>query len=292
MIRIGTAGWDYKDWKGIVYPDPKPRGFDPLHYLTRYVDTIEVNSTYYHPASAKSANAWLERVEPNPRFRFTAKLWKRFTHERKTAWSTEEVDTVKTGFDPLMEGGRLGAVLVQFPWSYKASEENQEWLDDVLRAFESYPLVVEVRHDSWLSAEFLKHLSERGVGFVNIDQPQFSDSIEPTAIATAPVGYIRVHGRNYHDWFRKDASVEKRYDYLYPVNELKPWVERVKEVAAEPETEDVYVVFNNHYKGKAVANALMMQKLVDRRRKPKGPPLLFDAYSELDKLAQPDAATA
>jgi uncharacterized protein YecE (DUF72 family) len=129
-----------------------------------------------------------------------------------------------------MEGGRLGAVLVQFPWSFRANEENREWLDDVLHAFATYPLVVEVRHDSWLSAEFLNGLAERGVGFVNIDQPQLSDSVEPTAIATAPVGYVRVHGRNYHDWFRKGAGVEKRYDYLYSAKVLKPWAERVEEV--------------------------------------------------------------
>lgn len=280
MIRVGTAGWDYRDWKGVVYPDPKPRGFDPLRYLASYVDAIEVNSTYYRPAPAKSARSWVGRVEGNPRFRFTAKLWKRFTHERETAWSVQDVDAVKTGLDPLMESGKLGAVLVQFPWSFRNTDENREWLDDVLHAFKAYPLVVEVRHDSWLLGEFLNELAERDVGFVNIDQPQFSDSIEPTAIATAPVGYVRVHGRNYRDWFRKDAGVEKRYDYLYPVKELKPWAERVKEVAAEPETEDVYVVFNNHYKGKAVVNALMMQSLLGKK-KPKAPATLFETYKDV-----------
>jgi uncharacterized protein YecE (DUF72 family) len=99
VIRIGTAGWDYKDWKGVVYPDPKPSRFDPLRYLTHYVDTVEVNSTFYRPAAARSARSWLRRVEESARFRFTAKLWKCFTHERETAWSVGDIDAVKAGFD-------------------------------------------------------------------------------------------------------------------------------------------------------------------------------------------------
>ena len=85
MIRIGPAGWNYKDWAGIAYPEPKPPRFDPLAWLAAFFDTIEINSSYYGPPAPATARRWIERVAENDRFRFTAKLWKRFTHERGTA---------------------------------------------------------------------------------------------------------------------------------------------------------------------------------------------------------------
>jgi uncharacterized protein YecE (DUF72 family) len=202
VIRIGPAGWNYPDWAGIAYPEPKPKGFDPLAYLARYFDTLEINSSYYGPPAAESARKWVERIAENDRFRFTAKLWKRFTHERKTAFTRDEVRQVTGGFDPLLRAGRLGAVLMQFPWSFRRTDESREWLDDVARTFARYPLVLEVRHSSWNTAPFYEELAERGIGFVNIDQPQFHHSIKPSATVTSPVGYVRVHGRNYQDWFR------------------------------------------------------------------------------------------
>ena len=81
-IRFGPAGWDYPDWAGKVYPAPKPKGFDPLRYLSRYFQTIEINSTFYRPATAEVARGWAQRVGERDQFRFTAKLWRRFTHER------------------------------------------------------------------------------------------------------------------------------------------------------------------------------------------------------------------
>ena len=287
MIRFGPAGWSYKDWAGIVYPAPKPSGFDPLQYLAGFFDTIEINSTFYHPARASSAKKWLDRIADNPEFRFTAKLWKRFTHEREEAWSPDDVGQVRAAFDPLLEADRLGAVLLQFPWSFRRTDENREWLDDVTHAFREFPLVLEVRHESWNIPEFYRELGERGIGFVNIDQPLFDNSIEPSARATASVGYIRVHGRNYGDWFRKGAAPEARYDYLYRAEELQPWAERAQEVAAESRTEDVYVVTNNHFQGKGITNALMLQSMVEGRKVP-APPGLFGEYGEvLEPFAEP-----
>ena len=149
MIRFGPAGWSYRDWAGVVYPEPRPRGFDPLAYLSRYFDTIEVNSTFYRPPSPETPRRWARRVSDNTNFKFTAKLWQRFTHQRESAWTRDEAEAVRAGLDPLAEAGRLGAVLVQFPWSFKASEGSLEWLADVADEFARYPLVVEVRHASW-----------------------------------------------------------------------------------------------------------------------------------------------
>jgi uncharacterized protein YecE (DUF72 family) len=279
MIRYGPAGFQYKDWEGIVYPESRPKGFDPLGYLAHYFDTIEINSTFYGPARPNTAESWARRVAHNPDFRFTAKLYQRFTHKRTSAWTQDEVDEVRAGFDPLMASGKLGAVLLQFPWSFRRTDENREWLADVVGTFAQYPLVLEVRHESWNVAPFYQQLMERGIGFVNIDQPLFHDSIKPSAVATSRVGYVRVHGRNFQDWFRKDAGRDARYNYLYPPHELEPWAERTQELAGEPATDDVFVVTNNHYRGKAVANALMLQAMVEGKPAP-APPGLFNEYGE------------
>ena len=279
-LRFGPAGWLYKDWEGIVYPRPKPRAFDPLRYIAGFFDAVEVNSSFYGPPVARTASSWVQRVEEHQNFRFTAKLWNRFTHERGKAWTTGEVDQVRAGFDVMMDSGYLGAVLLQFPWSFRRTEENREWLGDVVRTFRQYPLVVEVRHASWLAPEFLAALKEDGIGFVNIDQPLYHDSIGPSAHATSNVGYVRVHGRNYKDWFRDKAPVEQRYNYLYKADELKPWAERTREIAEDPGTRDVYVITNNHYKGKAVANALMLKSMVTGA-KVTAPNGVFEAYEDV-----------
>ena len=280
MIRVGPAGWAYEDWEGVVYPDPKPRGFDPLAYLAGYFDTVEVNSTFYRPAARRTAESWARRVRGNDDFRFAVKLWRRFTHERDEAWSPADVTAARQALDPLQDAGRLGAVLAQFPWSFKRTDESRAWLDDLTTAFEDVPLVVEVRHASWEAPEFFEGLAERGVGIVNVDQPLFGKSIKPSARATAPVGYVRLHGRNYEDWFREGAGVEARYDYLYSAKELEPWAERAKAVAAKAgEGAEVFIVTNNHFRGKAVANGSMLRSMIEDREV-EAPPGVVAEYGE------------
>jgi len=288
MIRIGPAGWSYKDWAGPVYPDPKPRGFDPLEYLSAYFDTIEINTTFYRPAARSAADAWVRRVAERADFRFTAKLWNRFTHERDTAFSPADVDAVHDGMAPLLDAGRLGAMLLQFPWSFKRTDESRQWLDDVTRAFRRYPLVLEVRHESWNVPGFYAELAERGIGFVNIDQPRFRNSIKPSATATARVGYVRLHGRNYEDWFRDGAGVEERYDYLYSREELDPWVERAKDVAAA--TIETFIITNNHFQGQAVVNAVMLKSMVEGGAVPAPSPVVAAYPRQLEGFVRPIAS--
>ena len=287
--RVGPAGWSYKDWAGIVYPTQKPTRFDPLRFLSKYFDTIEIDSSFYRPMPRSNADSWVERVQDNPNFRFTAKLWKRFTHERDSAWSAEDVKAAREVLEGLREGKRLGAVLMQFPWSFKNNDKNQEWLRDVIKDFQDFPLVLEVRHVSWVTPEFFAELEERGVGFVNVDQPMFHDSIAPSAHATAHIGYVRVHGRNYKDWFRENAGRDARYNFLYSAEQLKPWAKRAEEIAQDDRTDEVYVVTNNHYLGQAPANALMLKSMLEGERVP-APPELFEKYEKaLKDFAEPVA---
>jgi len=286
VIRVGVAGWDYDDWWGPVYPGAARKGFDALAYLAGYFDAVEVNSSFYRPLPAKVARSWAKRVGHLPDFRFTAKAWRRFTHDRE-AFSAEEARLAREAPDALAEEGRLGAVLLQFPWSFKRDEASREWLRDVASAFAGLPLVLEVRHASWNVAETYRELSEQGVGFVNVDQPLFRNSLRPSALATASVGYVRIHGRNYHDWFRSDAGRDERYDYLYSAGELEPWSERARAIAQLPGVRDVYVITNNHFGGQEVANAAMLRAMLEGK-KARVPPPLFERFrAELSEWAEP-----
>ena len=276
MIRVGPAGWTYRDWNGIVYPEPKPRGFDELTYLSEYFDVVEINSSYYGPPRPTSAKKWVERVSTNPRFRFTAKLFHSFTHERHPALNDEK--EFKRGIEPIAEAGRLGALLLQFPWSFQFSPENRGYLMQLLKRFSEYPLVVEVRHASWLEKDILDVLSELRVGICNIDQPLFHRSVKPAAHVTSRVGYVRLHGRNYRNWFSSRADVRERYDHLYSPEELDPWITRAKQIAEH--AEETYVISNNHNLGKAAVNALEFVSILEG--KPiRVPPSLIEHYSEL-----------
>ncbi len=279
MIRYGPAGWEYRDWGGIVYPEREPRGFDRLEFLSRWFSTVEIDATFYRPFGAEVAARWCERVAAVPRFRFTAKLWRRLTHEREEPCSADEVREARAALDRLHSEGRLGAALLQFPWSFKRDQASEEWLRGLFRALAGLPLVLEVRHVSWDVPDFLAELAEAGVGIVNVDQPLFHDSIRPGARVTSPVAYVRVHGRNFKDWFRKGAGRDARYDYLYTAGELEPWAKRVETLAASPGAPDVYVVTNNHFRGQAVANAKMLESMVEKR-KVEAPAELVRAYED------------
>lgn len=269
----------------MVYPKPMTRGVDRLTFIARYFDVVEVNSTFYAPAPLERVEGWLSHTVNAPNFRFTVKLWQRFTHERTTAWTPSDERDVRVALEPLHAAGKLGAVLIQLPWSFKRSDENREWLGDIVSAFAEFPLVVEIRHESWNVPHFYDSLAERGVGFVNIDQPLFKKSIKPSAVVTSPVGYIRAHGRNYKEWFRESANVRERYDYLYSPNELAPWVARAEEIAEH--AEDVYVVTNNHNLGKAAVNALQLESML-AHEKVDAPPMLLETYPEaLGPYAKP-----
>jgi uncharacterized protein YecE (DUF72 family) len=279
MIRVGPAGWSYKDWNGVVYPEQRPRGFSELGFIANYFNTVEINSSFYGTPRRSSTEKWVQQIAHNDQFRFTAKLLRSFTHERKPALQDEM--QFKDSMVPIKEAGRLGALLLQFPWSFKNEPENRQYLIGLHGRFQEYPLVLEVRHGSWIEDDILDLLVELGISICNIDQPLFSRSVKPAALVTAPIGYVRLHGRNYGNWFSKKADVRERYDHLYSLPELDPWVHRTRQIASE--AQDTYVVTNNHNLGKAVVNALEIASLLTGEM-PAMPPELVRHYPELNNL--------
>jgi uncharacterized protein YecE (DUF72 family) len=279
-VHIGPAGWSYKDWEGVVYPKKAGSKFDPLSYLAQFFDTIEINSSFYRPPTPTTTKSWARRVADNSEFTFTAKLHRVFTHERGKA-TVEDEKAFREAMDPLVEAGKLGAILIQFPWSFKNTDEERAYLMRLLTQFQEYPLVLEVRHVSWNTPAIYEELEERGVGICNIDQPLFSKSIKPAAVTTSGIGYVRLHGRNYADWFREQAPRDDRYNYLYSLDELDPWITRIKEVAKQ--TRESYVITNNHFLGKAVVNALEIKSILAGKKVP-APLPLFEKYPQLETV--------
>lgn len=266
-ILVGTAGWSYKDWEGIVYPPGLKKSEHPAAYLARYFDVIEINSSFYGHIRPEVGKLWCRKVAAvNPRFRFTAKLNRGFTHSpnaviEPTSAATlvpnpEDEHLAKAGLDAVAAEGRLGALLIQFPVSFRNTNQNRDYLEVLLGRFADYPQVVEVRHASWNNEGILRYFVEKGVAFCNIDQPLLGRSLAPTGHATSAIGYIRLHGRNYDQWFDSDSRND-RYNYLYTEQELAGWQKRIEDVAAK--TEVTFVITNNHFEGQAAVNALQLK---------------------------------
>jgi len=280
-IHVGTSGWSYDDWRGRFYPEREAARFDRLAYMARFFDCVEVNSSFYRPPSPKAAASWLRRTPDG--FTFTFKLYQRFTHERDRPWTRDEVDVFRRGVEPVREAGRLGAVLVQFPWSFRCDEAAFRHLEAIRAEFGDLPLVVEVRHASWTQERAIAFLQERGLGWVNIDQPLSRRGVPPMSLVTSRVGYVRLHGRNRQAWFDPKAGRDARYDYLYREDELEEWIGRIREVARR--SEKTFVFTNNHYRGQAPANAIQILSRLAGRKVAVPTPLL-GTYPFLERVAE------
>ena len=283
-LHIGPAGWSYPDWRGVFYPERPGRNFDELAYIAGYFDMVEINSTYYHPQSPAASQGWVRRVAGNPRFRFTAKLWQKFVLERST-YGREDVQMVRRGLDILMEAERFGALLVQFPQSYHNTLENRSWLFRIITEFRAYPLVVELRHNSWNTPKMLEFLQGQQVGFANIDQPVIGRGLAFSRYVTSDIAYFRFHGRNKAMWFNEEAGRDERYNYTYGRNELNEFVEPIEMVLKRASA--VYVVFNNHFRGQAPRNALEFSYILTAQ-KPVVPEPLLHAYPDLLDIRRPE----
>jgi uncharacterized protein YecE (DUF72 family) len=280
---VGTAGWSYEDWAGIVYPARKERGFHPLAFLAGFINVVEINSTFYRTPPLSMSLHWIKRVEPFSDFLFTVKVHQAFTHDRES-WTQKDVDDFKLGIEPLCVRDRLASLLFQFPWSFIGSPAHRDYLLRLFRIFSGYPMTVEVRHSSWDDPGFYRLLAENRVCFCNIDQPVLHNSIKPSAVATIPdFSYVRLHGRNTKDWFREGAGRDERYNYLYSRDELEVWIERIKQLGRN--TQKVFVITNNHYRGQALANALQIKNMITQE-KLDIPASLLKTYPVLDEIVK------
>ena len=280
-LWIGPSGWSYGDWHGVVYPRRKPRGFKPLAHLARYFNAVEVNSSFYRIPTPRMTAAWVPQVPAG--FRFAFKLTQRFTHQRAAFPEREEVAAFAEGLEPIRDAGLLGPLLIQFPWSFRYTNEAEEWLRRLAEAFPDFDRFIEVRHASWGRPEALDALAEVG-GYCNIDQPPLRDCLGPTQHVLGANAYARLHGRNARNWFADNVPTFERYNYLYADNELREWVTRLSAMATQ--AQNLYVFANNHYRGQGPANALELRALLEGVAV-SVPAELLATYPRLDAIARP-----
>jgi uncharacterized protein YecE (DUF72 family) len=280
-LFIGPAGWSYRDWVGPVYP---PSGkIDRLLFIARFFNCIELNSSFYRVPSSALVSSWRDRLSPFRGFRFTVKVWSRFTHDM--AGSHDEARSFIDRFEPLITAERIGAFLLQFPWSFRNNTENRKHIEHLGRWFSSVPAAVELRHGSWNVPSTWELLSGAELAFCNIDQPLVGDSLPATEqVTNSRIAYIRLHGRNRRNWFRKDAGRDERYDYCYGDEELEEWKDRSLRMLGR--VDRLFIVTNNHFMGQAVANAFQLKHLLEEKRL-KMPETVRRAYPTLDRFALP-----
>ena len=263
-IYIGTSGWSYPKgegtWKGYFYPKGK---INELEYYSQVFDTVEINSSFYRPPNPGYVYNWVRRVPKD--FLFTVKLWQKFTHPKmykeatgeEALISQDDVDTFKRSIEPLVKYGKLGALLAQFPPSFRNDSFGQQIIAAVIKTFGQYRLAVELRHRSWSDDEnTASFLRDYNVAWVQIDEPNFSSSIASELPITSDMAYFRFHGRNAEMWWKGDS--ETRYKYLYSTEEIEELSIRVKSAAEQ--TKMMFVLFNNHWQGYAPRNAVDMHR--------------------------------
>ena len=220
-IFIGTSGWSYPKgegtWKGYFYPSGN---INELEYYSQFFNTAEVNSSFYRPPNPGFAENWVKRTPRD--FLFTVKLWQKFTHPKmyeeatgeEAAISQKDVELFKKSIEPLANSGKLGALLAQFPPSFKNDKYGQKTLLAVIRTFRSYRLAVELRHRSWSDdLDFPQLLQNDNISWVHIDEPKFQSSVDAELPQTSSIAYFRFHGRNKEMWWQGDN--ETRYKYFY-----------------------------------------------------------------------------
>ncbi len=319
MLRIGTSGWNYPSgkgtWNGLFYPARRGRAaglkdFDELSWYAEHFDTVEVNSSFYGPPAPETAARWVEKTPPG--FEFSLKLHQQFTHPemfKRTALAnlpdatpaalTElarvndaDIGKFKSGIDPIATAGKLGALLAQFPASFKDTPQNRAYLEWLLHTFGEYPVAVELRHKSWSDqiASTLAMLGEHKAAWVQIDEPKFQLSIRQNFLPNIKgFYYMRLHGRNAAQWWKHDKS-EDRYNYLYSVDELRPFAETAS--AADAIVRKAYLYLNNHFSAKSVVNAAVLKSLVEQPVPGVYSPELVEQYPELAGIVEVGPFTA
>ena len=264
----------------------------PVEYLARYIDVIEINTSFYGHIKPEWGKLWCRKAQavnpsssslpsstkPSP---IRRSRWWRARRRRRFAPMTKTSGWPRTGFDSIAGEDMLGAVLAQFPISFKNTNSNRDYLDVVIEKFKHYPLVVEVRHNSWTNEGTLRYFAEKGVAFCNIDQPRLGKAIGPTEHVTSRLAYVRLHGRNYEQWFDSDSGND-RYNYLYTAAGTGEWKTRIDTIAAK--ARKTFVIANNHFEGKAAVNALQLKHMLTGRTVPV-PDTLLRKYWELGEIS-------
>ena len=258
MIKIGTSGFSFPDWKGAIYPANLSSGRMLPYYTSELgFDTVEINSTYYRIPRSENMQAMVRKTPAN--FEFVVKGFRGMTHDPfdkrlETKPTQEDVEGYFRKFnealEPVKKDGKLGAVLLQYPVFFLPSHENKEYILKSKDMLIDIPIVVEFRNRAWAKPETFQFLKENGLGYCAVDEPKLPRLMPFVNEVTSHIGYLRLHGRN-PNWF--NAPTSERYNYLYSDDELDGFIPEIEKM--EKNSEKSYIYFNNCHAGKAVRNA-------------------------------------
>jgi len=301
-LRIGTSGYSYpgappKGWYGVFYPETKRKRFDELEFYSSFFDAVEINSSFYRPPAPGMAEAWVKKTPPD--FAFAIKVWQKFTHptrigeESKGAgekWGEHtqaDVEIFKRSIGALSDSGKLGVLLFQYPPGFHYAKENAEKLRWTLDVFKDYPKAIELRHRSWSDRgkETTALLEQSGAAWTIIDEPKFASSVVQEFEPVGEILYLRLHGRNRQKWWNHGEAWE-RYDYFYGPEEIRFFGDRIRELAQKSPQAKIYVFFNNHARGQAVADALMLKNELQQQIAARLPAAMVQAYPQLAGFAR------
>jgi uncharacterized protein YecE (DUF72 family) len=254
IVKVGTSGFSYPEWRGVFYPGKLPQQ-QMLVFYAQHFPAVEINATYYHIPSARNMAAMARRAEG--RVEFAVKAHQDMTHTREKLG--DALPAFREAIQPLRDAAALACILLQFPFSFKSGPANVEFLRRVTDGLRPDPVVVEFRHRSWTTGKTFALLEALGAGYCCVDEPRLPNLPPPIVRATAPIAYVRFHGRNRQKWWTH-AEAWERYDYLYSEAELQEWVPKIRALAEAAEA--CYAFFNNHARGQAVTNAQMLAQLL------------------------------
>ena len=245
-LHCGPSGWAHAQWQGVFYPNTKSKDFHQLEYTSRFFNSVELTSSFFGPLRPELSQLWCRQVRANQDFQFSVRMWKKLTHDFQL--EAKDIAAFREGIRPIEEAQKLGAVLMQFPSGFRFTPENRARFIALRRELRHLPLVAEFRHASWMEEDALAMLIDYHVGFCNLDQPDHSRAMPPTAFLTSPVAYVRLCGR------------AQTGSYQYTMDELTEWTHRVRKVSRYAKR--TFVVLSNDSGARSLVNAFQMQQLL------------------------------
>jgi len=288
---VGTASWTDPTLvkSDSFYPPSLKTNEARLRFYADQFPTVEVDATYYSIVAESTARRWTERTPVD--FVFNVKAFALLTqHAAETKRlplplrellsaqqraeprikrpSKELLDLAFQMFEsslgPLRESRKLGMLVFQFPPYFTRRSANLDYLANLRNLLPADPIAVEFRHRSWLEegearAETMKFLRNHGLCYVSVDEPQASSTVPSFLGVSCETAYVRFHGRNRENWFRKGIPTVERYKYLYAERELGLWADELRRLR---DVGRAYVIFNNCYSNFGVMNATTMKQML------------------------------
>lgn len=288
-IYIGMGGWELHPFNQYFYPPKPKKGFRKLEFYSQFFDSIEVNVSFYNTALTQvHSRRWLQDVSANKEFMFTVKLFQGFTHTFDA--TTQDVQGVHKLLEPLAAEGKLGGLLMQFPYSFTNLGERRRYLAQLSKVFHQYRLFVELRHNSWNSPATYNFLQEHKLHLVNVDLPQINRNMPLTALSWNGAAYFRMMGRNVDTWNNpwkleedNEHVVGNRYNYSYSERELELLLYYIKKVSSE--NTNVYVVFHNDPEANSLINGFQLRHLARHNHRVLVPQNLIRKYPDLKHIS-------